>query len=327
MNRPALLLLLTALLGTMILAAPGDARAADKDTDRDAPSRLRTTVKPPPSRKTSKLSGGDLLARFSIFPGFAGGSIRLDHLLAEGSRVDFRDVLHANIVAPSAGLALSARAAGAIWAEIRFQGFDLTGEVSSVDAVTLDGRLLEAEAVSFHSRCLITDVLAFAFPTAVDEYALSLGLGVRYANVFNEIKPESGGPVQSYTDAVFPFFALRGRLALTDFLELEGSLDVSIFAYAYREVVVSTREVTVYVDGYGNPIGEDVDSESERYLLNRHNAFIDLYLGARLKIVDHLHACLGYRFFFLNAEQSGGGLQDDLEWRSNGFEVSLLFQF
>lgn len=296
-------------------SSPGEVTAAE------------TKAVPPRSTRPPKLSEPDWVFRISYFPGFTDGSLRKDADGLEGSRVDLREELHADVISHLASISGGFKTGGNIWAFLKLGAFFHSGDSSSADPFDFDGIKSGGGGVEYSARCLMLDFTALAVPSTSDDYSLAVGLGVKYAGIDVEID-SSVGILRETADGLYPFIGLKARIGLTGDLEIEAMLDFSIFAYVSEEVVIASEETEVYVDAWGNPVASNTkSSKSRRYLLNRHNAFIDFYAGVRYRLAPGLGIALGFRSFFLNSEESGGDLEEDMEFRLNGLELSVILEF
>jgi hypothetical protein len=318
MNPRTLPIILAALTAVALcVGAQGTAEAQDDDA-KAKPSALEG----PPSKET-------LIVRFSLFPGFSGGSARKDSRDLRGTRLDFRDDLHTDIVGPAAGIALSYRLSDTVWATARGSTVRLAGDLSARRAFSFGGVDVPAGGgLESLLQCHMLDLSAVAFQDNEDSFQLGMGLGFLYAHLDLELSPAGLQRLRDSADAYCPYIAIRSRLVLADTLDFEVSLDLSLFAYVSREVIVNNNDITIYLDPWGNPVAENVNStDRRRYLVNRYNMFLDFTMGFRWEAAPGFNVRLGYRFFFLNAETEAGGKRKDLELRSNGIELSLSFSF
>jgi len=327
MNRfvrklPIILAALTVI--ALCALAEGTAWAQDDDVKAkpsagDGPSSTHEGL---PSKET-------LSVRFSLFPGFSGGSARKDSRDLRGTRLDFRDDLHTDIVAPAAGIALSYRLSDTVWATARGATVRLAGDLSARRAFSFGGVDVPAGGgLETLLQCHMVDLAAVAFPEDEEGFGLGMGLGFLYVHMDLELSPEGFPRLRDSTDAYCPYIAVRSRLTIADTLDFEVSLDLSLFAYVSREIIENQTDITIYLDPWGNPVTQDVNrTDRRRYLVNRYNMFLDFTLGFRWEVAPGFDVRLGYRFFFLNAETEAGGKRKDLELRSNGIELSLSFSF
>ncbi len=298
-----------------------------QDSEKPDPN-AETTAVPPASSNRPQLSEPEFIMRISYLPGFAGGVLVKDGQNLAGSSIDLRRDLHSdaigNLISISAGLKTGSN----IWAFVKAGELIHAGGTSSSRPFNFDGVACPGGEIGYSLRLLNLDLSLVAMSGSAESYFLGIGLGLKLSHLETRMNSPLSGAMKETNDGIYPFMSLRGRVGLTRGIEIEAAFDFGIFAYASEEVISSREETVLYVDPYGNPVGQEkVTSERSRYLVNRYNAFLDLYAGFRFSLEGGFGIGLGYRFFYINGESSGGGLQEDSDLRINGLELTLFLEF